>query len=156
MKSLKSHIGQTKSPSTNQKKLSLNKLKSTSSRRSKTPEGVTVNVAAAFGSNATSGKLINLKILLKCTNEKFNVSNFPVALKVRDLKGLLEFICGIPYNLQRLSYLDDGRLFCFLVLGGTPNPKNKVGPFKGVFMSNYSCKLVRTPEAQDSVAQAFF
>jgi hypothetical protein len=31
-------------------------------------------------------------------------------MKIRDLKGLLELITGIPYNLQRLSYLDDGEL----------------------------------------------
>ena len=114
MKSLKSQstTGVNKSPLNARKKISLDsnsKPKSaTSSKAAQQAEGVVVNVAAAFGSQATRGKLINLKILLKCTNERFSVSNFPVALKIRDLKGLLEFICGIPYNLQRLSYLDDG------------------------------------------------
>ena len=31
-------------------------------------------------------------------------------MKIRDLKGYLELIAGIPFNLQRLSYLDDGEL----------------------------------------------
>ena len=113
MKSLKSHLGANRSPLTSQRKINLDKPKSATVKPKPSSEGVVVNVAAAFGSQATKGKLINLKILLKCTNEKFNVSNFPIALKVRDLKGLLEFICGIPYNLQRLSYLDDG---CFSLL----------------------------------------
>jgi hypothetical protein len=111
MKSLKAHIGANKSPLTSQRKITLDKPKSATSTTPKPQpsEGVVVNVAAAFGSQVTRGKLINLKILLKCTNEKFSVANFPIILKVRDLKGLLEFICGIPYNLQRLSYLDDGK-----------------------------------------------
>lgn len=113
MKSFKSQIGANRSPLASQKTNPLEKPKSATSTtaRPQPTEGVVVNVAAAFGSQVTRGKLINLKILLKCTNEKFSVSNFPIILKVRDLKGLLEFICGIPYNLQRLSYLDDGSLF---------------------------------------------
>lgn len=112
MKSLKAQIGTNRSPLASQKRITLDKPKSATSTAVKPQpkEAVVVNVAAAFGSQVTRGKLINLKILLKCTNEKFSVSNFPIILKVRDLKGLLEFICGIPYNLQRLSYLDDGIL----------------------------------------------
>jgi hypothetical protein len=68
-----------------------------------------VNVAAAFGFRAPKGKTIDFKILLRCTSEKFNVYKFPINMKIRDLKNFLEFVCGIPYNLQRLSYLDDGK-----------------------------------------------
>lgn len=68
-----------------------------------------VNVSAAFGFRAPKGKTIDFKVLLRCTNEKFNVYKFPVNMKISDLKSLLEFVCGIPYNLQRLSYLDDGK-----------------------------------------------
>jgi hypothetical protein len=67
-----------------------------------------VNVSAAFGFRAPKGKTIDFKISLRCTSEKFNVYKFPINMKIRDLKSLLEFVCGIPYNLQRLSYLDDG------------------------------------------------
>lgn len=71
---------------------------------------IVINVATAFGNQALRGKPIDFKILLKCTNETFNVVNFPLNMKIRDLKACLEFICGIPFNLQRLSYLDDGEL----------------------------------------------
>lgn len=74
---------------------------------------VVVNVASAFGAAAAKGKTIDFKITLRCTTEVFTVANFPIAMKIRDLKGLLEFICGIPYNLQRLSYLDDGIFFFY-------------------------------------------
>ena len=67
-----------------------------------------INVESAFGSEISKLKSISFKVFLKCTNEQFSVKKFPVSMKVRELKSLLEFVCGIPYNLQRLSYLDDG------------------------------------------------
>lgn len=69
-----------------------------------------VNVANAFSTDISKLKSISFKVHLKCTNEYFNVKKFPVSMKVRDLKSLLEFVCGIPFDLQRLSYLDDGDL----------------------------------------------
>jgi hypothetical protein len=84
------------------------KQSTTSNKQEKRSE-VIINVAAAFGNQvAARGKAITFKVTLTCTNETFNVVNFPQNLKVRDLKSLLEFVCGIPYNLQRLSYLDEG------------------------------------------------
>ena len=74
-----------------------------------------VNVSAVFGLKASYGKLVDLKINIKCTNETFNVSKFPINLKIQDLKNLLEFVCGIPYNIQRLSYLDDGKMELMLI-----------------------------------------
>ncbi len=70
---------------------------------------VVINVASAFGPEISKLKYINFKVILKCTNEQFTVKKFPISFKVRELKGFLEFVCGIPYNLQRLSYLDDGK-----------------------------------------------
>jgi len=70
---------------------------------------IVVNVASAFGPEISKLKSICFKVVLKCTNEQFSVKKFPTSFKVRELKGLLEYVCGIPYNLQRLSYLDDGR-----------------------------------------------
>ena len=75
-----------------------------------------VNVSAAFGFRATKGKTIDFKVLLKCTGETFNVFKFPVNMQVKDLKSLLEFVCGIPFNLQRLSYLDDGMFILYFYL----------------------------------------
>ena len=79
-----------------------------SSSKKSASESLVVSVAAAFGDLAKS-KSINFKVILKCTNEQFTVKKFPISMKIRDLKSFLEFVCGIPYNLQRLSYLDDGR-----------------------------------------------
>lgn len=83
-----------------------------SAKRSPTVQhnDIIVNIASAFGANALKGKTVDFKILIKCTNEKFNVVGFPLLMKIRNLKACLEFICGIPFNLQRLSYLDEGEL----------------------------------------------
>ena len=63
---------------------------------------------SAFGSHLLKSKPINFKVKIRCTDELFNVVGIPLGLQVRDLKACLEFICGIPYDLQRLFYLDDG------------------------------------------------
>ena len=55
-----------------------------------------------------SMKFIDIKIFLSCTNEYFLLPKFSYNAKVRDLKESLEFITGIPFNVQRLSYLDNG------------------------------------------------
>ena len=89
-------------------KSSLKISKSSKKSEDKETRNVVVNVASAYGQEAAKGKSISFKVLVKCTDEKFNVLYFPISMKIRDLKGLLEFITGIPYNLQRLSYLDDG------------------------------------------------
>jgi hypothetical protein len=72
-----------------------------------------INVASAYGADIAKLKSISFKVLIKCTNEIFTVKKFPISMKIRDLKGLLEFVCGIPFNLQRLSYLDDGMITNF-------------------------------------------
>jgi hypothetical protein len=69
-----------------------------------------LNTAAILGFDASKTKTVHFKVIIKCTHEQFNVNSFPLNMKIRDLKGLLELITGIPYNLQRLSYLDDGEL----------------------------------------------
>jgi hypothetical protein len=62
--------------------------------------------------SADEVKNINFKIHIRCTGEFFFVNDYSPLSKVKDLKASLEFICGIPYNLHRLSYLDDGNLIC--------------------------------------------
>jgi hypothetical protein len=74
----------------------------------KKQDKTSVNVAYAFSAEVSKLKSISFKVHLKCTDEYFNVKKFPTSMKIRDLKALLEFVCGIPFNLQRLSYLDDG------------------------------------------------
>jgi hypothetical protein len=54
--------------------------------------------------------LLNLKISLRCTSERFTAHNCPIRMKISELKSLLEFVCGIPSNIQRLRYLDEGEL----------------------------------------------
>jgi hypothetical protein len=53
-------------------------------------------------------KTINFTINIRTTKEKYKVSKCSVRMKIHELKGLLEFICGIPANLQKLYYLDEG------------------------------------------------
>ncbi len=59
---------------------------------------------------ASQNKLNLLRILIKETGETFSLKNVTLSLNVKDLKGILEFTCGLPFNIQRLSYLDDGDL----------------------------------------------
>lgn len=107
------------------------KKRSTSQSAKVTTQNTTssiINVAAAFGGSKFKGKCINFKVLIRCTNEKFNVHNCPLTLKIRDLKAFLEFICGIPYHIQKLCYLDEGELienkelqYYDIIEGGTVN-----------------------------------
>lgn len=70
---------------------------------------IVLNVAAAYGAQLLKSKAINFKVRIRCTEEIFNVIGMPLGMQIRDLKACLEFICGIPFELQRLSYLDDGK-----------------------------------------------
>ncbi|KAK3596887.1 hypothetical protein CHS0354_029074 [Potamilus streckersoni] len=44
------------------------------------------------------------------TDEKFPLKNISGDMKIRELKEYMEFATGIPFNMQRISYLDDGDL----------------------------------------------
>lgn len=77
---------------------------------------IVLNVAAAYGAQLLKSKAINFKVRIRCTEEIFNVIGMPLGMQIRDLKACLEFICGIPFELQRLSYLDDGKNLTFFSL----------------------------------------
>ena len=47
-------------------------------------------------------------INISCTGEKFLLKNVHAEMKIRELKCYAELVVGIPYNLQRLQYLDEG------------------------------------------------
>jgi len=51
-----------------------------------------------------------LNIHLRSTGEQFKLKTIHFDTKVRELKTILEIICGIPAHLQLLSYLDEGNL----------------------------------------------
>lgn len=51
-----------------------------------------------------------LNIHLRSTGERFTIKTIHFDTKVRELKTILEIICGIPAHLQLLSYLDEGTL----------------------------------------------
>lgn len=51
-----------------------------------------------------------LNIHLRSTGERYRVPKFDFNSKIRDLKTVLEIICGVPAHLQILSYLDEGDL----------------------------------------------
>ena len=51
-----------------------------------------------------------LNIHLRSTGERFTLTTIHFDSKVRELKTILELICGIPAHLQVISYLDEGAL----------------------------------------------
>jgi hypothetical protein len=51
-----------------------------------------------------------LHIYLRSTGERFTLKTIHFDTEVRQLKTILEIICGIPAHLQLLSYLDEGNL----------------------------------------------
>ena len=50
----------------------------------------------------------DIYIYIASTGEKFLLKNVHAEMKVRELKCYAELVVGIPYNLQRLQYLDEG------------------------------------------------
>ena len=53
-------------------------------------------------------KFFCIMIHLLDTNEKFTLKKIYNDMTIRQLKEYAEFVTGIPYNLQRLTYLDEG------------------------------------------------
>lgn len=51
-----------------------------------------------------------LHIHLRSTGERFTLKSIHYDTKVRELKTILEIICGVPAHLQLLTYLDEGNL----------------------------------------------
>ena len=51
-----------------------------------------------------------LNIHLRSTGERFALQTIHFDSKVRELKTVLEIICGVPAHLQQLTYLDEGIL----------------------------------------------
>lgn len=51
-----------------------------------------------------------LQVLLEETGERFQVPNCRCDMTVGELKAQLDLVAGIPFNLQRLQYLDQGHL----------------------------------------------
>jgi len=51
-----------------------------------------------------------LNIHLRSTGERFTLKTISFNTKVRELKIILEIICGIPAHLQLLYYLDESSL----------------------------------------------
>lgn len=49
-----------------------------------------------------------MRVLLEETAELFRVTNCRSDMTVRELKEELDLLAGIPFNLQRLQYLDQG------------------------------------------------
>ena len=50
----------------------------------------------------------DIYIYIASTGEKFLLKNVHAEMKIRELKCYAELVVGIPYNLQRLQYLDEG------------------------------------------------
>lgn len=55
-------------------------------------------------------------VVLEATEEKFMVEDAYNEMTIGQLKGELELVTGIPVTIQRLSYLDEGKQFCFYIV----------------------------------------
>ncbi|XP_041375849.1 LOW QUALITY PROTEIN: uncharacterized protein LOC121388539 [Gigantopelta aegis] len=61
----------------------------------------------------SAGKLRNyfkINVKVEATEETFRLPEVYNEMKVTELKNYMEFITGIPFHLQRISYLDEGDL----------------------------------------------
>ena len=54
-------------------------------------------------------RYFNITIKILPTREVFTVKKIYNEMKIRELKALAEFATGIPYNMQKLRYLDEGK-----------------------------------------------
>lgn len=50
----------------------------------------------------------DIYVYIASTGEKFLLKNVHAEMKIREFKCYAELVVGIPYNLQRLQYLDEG------------------------------------------------
>ncbi|XP_072800734.1 uncharacterized protein [Vicugna pacos] len=74
-----------------------------------------------------------MRVLLEDSEEMFRVTNCRSDMTVRELKEELDLMAGIPFNLQRLQFLDQGTQVTkpasqdlepeTPVLNGTPQPR---------------------------------
>lgn len=52
---------------------------------------------------------VSLTVKLTDTGETFQLKNISITMTIKNLKGYLEFVAGIPVFLQRLHYLDESK-----------------------------------------------
>ena len=63
---------------------------------------------------ASAGKMRNyfkINVKVEPTDETFQLPEVYNEMKISEMKSYMEFITGIPINLQRISYLDEGEMF---------------------------------------------
>ena len=57
----------------------------------------------------SSERYFTISIKLLPTKEIFPVTRVYNEMKIKELKALAEFATGIPYHMQKLRYLDEGK-----------------------------------------------
>ncbi|CAH1780417.1 unnamed protein product [Owenia fusiformis] len=55
-------------------------------------------------------RLFSITIHMRTTGENFKMKKIYSEMKISELKGFAEFSTGIPFDMQRLNYLDEGDL----------------------------------------------
>ncbi len=58
--------------------------------------------------SAPKGRFFHLICKIEGTGETFRLKKISNDMKIKDIKTNAEFTTGIPFNIQRLSYLDQG------------------------------------------------
>lgn len=76
-----------------------------SSARSKAKKETSSGVGSL---SSIKGKHMPLTLKIVDTGEVFTLKNVTSMTTIKELKSYLEFATGIPVNLQRLHYLDEG------------------------------------------------
>jgi len=67
-------------------------------------------VKRSLSTHSKYGNTVNIKVSCKITNEDIALSDVDVKIELSLIKENLELLTGIPSDIQRISYLDDGDL----------------------------------------------
>ena len=65
-------------------------------------------VKRSLSTHSKYGNTVNIKVSCKITNEDIALSDVDVKIELSLIKENLELLTGIPSDIQRISYLDDG------------------------------------------------
>lgn len=79
-----------------------------SSRARAGAKGPSADPRASIASPDLVPDVFSLRVKLEETGELFRVANCRSDMTVRELKEELDLMVGIPFNLQRLHFLDQG------------------------------------------------
>ncbi len=63
----------------------------------------------SVGSGVAKKKFLRVSTKLLPTGEVFQIRKVHSEMTIRELRASVEFAAGVPFNMQKLRYLDEGR-----------------------------------------------